>query len=65
MDVSDLVSMSDGEDWLMRPVLEGLCKYEALVDGTLGLFDLVRMNEALDVREENTFRLQAKARNGK
>lgn len=49
--------MSDGEDWLMRPVLAGLCSYESLIDGKLTLFDVVRMNEALDVREENTYRL--------
>lgn len=49
--------MADGEDWFMRPVLAGLCHYESLIDGTLTLFDVVRMNEALDVREENTYRL--------
>lgn len=54
--------MADGEDWLMRPVVEGLCSYEALVDGSLGLYDLVRMNEALNVREENTYRLQQRPR---
>lgn len=50
--------MTDGEYWVMRPVLEGLCKYESLIDGTLGMFDLVRMNEALDVRDENRARLR-------
>lgn len=40
----------------MRPVLAGCCKYESLVDGTLGLEDVARMNEALDVREENEAR---------
>ncbi len=40
----------------MRPVIEGLCKYESLLDGTLGLEDVSRMNEALDVREENELR---------
>lgn len=48
--------MASGEDWLMRPVLAGCCKYESLVDGTLGLEDVARMNEALDVREENEAR---------
>jgi hypothetical protein len=37
----------------MRPVLEGLCKYESLTDGTLDLADVARMNDALDVRSEN------------
>ncbi|MDR1020509.1 MAG: hypothetical protein LBL73_07110 [Synergistaceae bacterium] len=45
--------MNDGEDWLMRPVLEGLCRYEGLADGTLSLEDLLVMNQALDVKHEN------------
>jgi hypothetical protein len=48
--------MIDEEDWVMRPVIEGLCQYESLIDGTLGLFDLARMNEALDVQNENEAR---------
>lgn len=46
--------MADGEDWLMRPVLKGLCRYESLKDGALDLADIDRMNEALDVHEANT-----------
>jgi len=49
--------MASGEDWLMRPVLEGLCSYESLINGTLDLFDVARMNEALDVRMENERRM--------
>ena len=49
--------MASGEDWLMRPVLEGLCSYESLINGTLDLFDVARMNEALDVRFENERRM--------
>jgi hypothetical protein len=45
--------MADGEDWLMRPVLEGMCNYESLIDGTLGMEDVARMNDAIDVRTEN------------
>lgn len=37
----------------MRPVLEGMCKYESLKDGTVDLEDIARMNDALDVRQEN------------
>jgi hypothetical protein len=44
-------------DWLLRPVLSGLCLYESLKDGTLDLADIALMNEALDVRLVN----QAKA----
>lgn len=50
--------MEDGEDWLMRPVLEGLCKYESLFDGTLGVEDVARMNDALDVKNENESRVR-------
>jgi len=49
--------MGAKEDWLMRPVLEGLCRYESLIDGTLDLFDVARMNDALDVRSENERRM--------
>ena len=45
--------MADGEDWLMRPVIEGVCKYESLLDGTLDLVDIDRMNVALEVKIEN------------
>jgi hypothetical protein len=33
--------------------MEGLCKYESLVDGTLGLEDVAFLNDALDVRSAN------------
>ena len=51
--------MASGEDWLLRPVLEGLCKYESLLNGTLDLCDIARMNEALDVKFENERRMTA------
>jgi hypothetical protein len=51
--------MESGIDWVMRPVVNGLCKYESLKDGTLMLEDIARMNEALDVRDENQARLSA------
>jgi hypothetical protein len=50
--------MTDGEYWIMRPVLEGLCNYESLVNGALDLYDVARMNEALDVRAENRARAE-------
>lgn len=37
----------------MRPVLRGLCKYESLLAGDVGLMDIARMNEALDVETHN------------
>jgi hypothetical protein len=48
--------MAEGEEWLMRPVLKGLCKYESLKDMTLDLGDVARMNIALDVEAENEAR---------
>jgi hypothetical protein len=50
------VSLPDGEDWLLRPVLRGMCKYESLIDCTLSLADVALMNDALDVQEENEMR---------
>lgn len=56
--------MADEEDWLIRPALEGVCLYESLVSDSsgLGLMDVARMNEALDVRSENQRRLEAALR---
>lgn len=55
--------MPSGEEWLLRPVLEGCCRYESLLDGTLTLEDVALMNDALDVRAENEARyLKAKER---
>lgn len=49
--------MQDNEDWLLRPVTSGMCKYESLIDGTLDLYDVAVMNEALDVQAENSRRV--------
>lgn len=48
--------MIEGEDWVLRPVMRGMCRYESLIDGTLGLADVALMNEALDVEAENIAR---------
>jgi len=45
--------MAEEEDWLMRPVVEGMCLYESLINGTIDLVDIARMNDCLDVRQEN------------
>lgn len=45
--------MANNEDWLMRPVIEGCCRYESLKDGTISMGDLARMNAALDVKVSN------------
>lgn len=39
----------------MRPVLAGMCRYESLLDGTLGIADVALMNDALDVRADNEY----------
>lgn len=44
----------------MRPVLRGCCSYESLKNGVLSLADLARMNDALDVFDENARRLAAR-----
>ncbi|WP_427183527.1 DUF6889 family protein [Bordetella bronchialis] len=46
-------SLPGGEDWLLRPVIRGLCRYESLKDGAVDLADVALMNDALDVMEEN------------
>jgi hypothetical protein len=57
--------MSDGTDWVMRPVLARMCNYESLLDGTIGLADVARMNEALDVQEYNQFQIAKALKDGR
>lgn len=45
--------MPDGEDFLLRPVAAGMCKFESLIDGTLDLVHVLTMNEYLDNRLHN------------
>lgn len=52
--------MPDGMDYLMRPVLRGMCRFEALKDGTLTLADIALCNDALDVMDENQYRARPK-----
>ena len=60
----DAVHMPDGEDYVLRPLMEGLCRYESLIDGTLTLIDIARMNDALDVRDANAHRAREASQNG-
>ena len=48
-----MTSMVCGEDYLFRPLLEGMYKMESLKDGALSLIDVVKCNEALDVKYHN------------
>lgn len=44
----------------MRPVMRGLVSYSALKDCSVDVEDLARMNDAIDVWDENARRLEAK-----
>lgn len=55
------VHMPNGEDWLLRPVLRKLCKIESLYDRTLRIEHIAKMNDALDVEDENAARAQKAA----
>lgn len=48
--------MPDEEDFLMRPVLAGMCKLESLLDGTLDLEAIAWANDALLTKAENEAR---------
>ena len=50
--------LPDGEDWLLRPVLRGACRFESLIDGTMDLADVALLNDALDVQDENETRFR-------
>ena len=50
--------MAEEDDFLYRPCAAGMCKYESLKDGALDLYDIVVMNECLDVQTENRNRVQ-------
>lgn len=57
------MTLPDGMDYLMRPVLRGMCRYESLTDASLSLCDIALMNEALDAHDENAWRSEEAARN--
>lgn len=46
-------SLPGGEDFLLAPVLAGMCRYESLKDGTLDLADVALMVDALRVKALN------------
>jgi len=50
--------MFDGEDWLYRPVLAGRLDVRALHDGSISLYQIGLLNEAMDVEAENKLRQQ-------
>lgn len=42
----------------MRPVEAGYISYSALKDGSIDLADIARMNDWLDVKAENEYRIE-------
>lgn len=48
-----LRSLPDGLDFLIRPVREGMCRFESLKDGTLSIDDIWLMNQYLDNESHN------------
>jgi len=50
------VRLPHGEDWFWRPWMRGKCQYVELINGTLDLVDVARMNDLLDVLDENDMR---------
>jgi hypothetical protein len=53
------VTLPDGEGYLLRPVLRGVCRLESLYDGSLDLEAIALANDALDALDENERRQQA------
>ncbi len=49
-------ALPDEMDWLMAPVLAGMCSYESLKDCKLDLCDIALMNDTLSIRHENEAR---------
>lgn len=45
--------MPDGMDFIMRPVLRGMCSYGDIASGLLDLCDLADMNDALTISDYN------------
>lgn len=55
--------MPEGDDWLWRPVANGMCKYESVVTpGALSLYDIAVMNDIITVKQENEHRLMEASR---
>lgn len=52
------------EDWVFRPVLAGMVRAESLVDGSIDLAFIRLCNEALDVKQENEFRIRKAYQDG-
>lgn len=49
--------MPDEEDWLFRPVMRGVLRAESLLDPAVRLEFIAELNDALDVQDENDWRV--------
>ncbi|WP_237772449.1 DUF6889 family protein [Herbaspirillum robiniae] len=47
---------------MLAPVLAQVCRYESIIDGTLGLHDIALMNDALAVRADNEAEARRRAK---
>ncbi len=52
-----LETLPEGESFLMRPVDAGYIPYTALKDGSVDLADVARMNDWLDLKADNDYRI--------
>lgn len=52
--------MPDGTDFLAGPVRAGMVRYESLLDGSVDLADIARMNDWLAVAADNRALAEAK-----
>ncbi len=52
-----LDSLPDGEDYLMNPVDAGYISYGKLLDGSVDLADIARMNDWLGLKADNEARI--------
>jgi hypothetical protein len=50
--------MHPDEAFVMRPVIEKIISYDAAFGGELDIVDFARMNEALDIKAENSSRIR-------
>lgn len=48
----------------MRPVMRGHLRYESLLDGAVDLVDIARLNNCIDIYDENEERLRPEDKNG-
>jgi hypothetical protein len=56
--------MAEKQDWMYRPVIEGMVSADKLYDCSLDLFHFAEMNEAIDVKLENERRFREANKDG-